>query len=105
MLLPQDISFTSPFDLKIVWNDGHTSPIPVRRIRLDCPCASCVDEVSRVKVLEDGSVPPDVRPLKLGYAGKYALTVDWSDGHNTGYYTFEHLRKLCGCDNCASKRA
>jgi len=32
--------------------------------------------------------------------GHYAFRIDWSDGHNTGIYTYEHLRKICPCKEC-----
>ncbi len=102
-LLPKDIQYTSPLDLQITWNDGHISDYPVRKIRLDCACATCIDEITREKLLKDNMVPEDVRPLGLEYAGKYALHIRWSDGHSTGYYTFDHLRKICSCGECGGK--
>jgi hypothetical protein len=32
--------------------------------------------------------------------GNYALSFAWSDGHQTGIYTFGHLRDLCPCPQC-----
>jgi DUF971 family protein len=34
--------------------------------------------------------------------GYYAYTIAWSDGHNTGIYTFDLLRSLCECPQCAN---
>jgi DUF971 family protein len=33
--------------------------------------------------------------------GNYAIQITWGDGHNTGIYTYEHLRSLCECGQCA----
>jgi DUF971 family protein len=35
--------------------------------------------------------------------GAYALRVDWSDGHDTGIYTFEYLLEICPCEKCVSR--
>lgn len=36
--------------------------------------------------------------------GGYALKFVWGDGHDTGLYTWEHLRDLCECPECLKKR-
>ena len=41
-------------------------------------------------------VPKDVWPQNIAPVGRYALHFQWSDGHGSGIYTFEHLRKLAG---------
>ena len=43
---------------------------------------------------DPASVPEDVHPLKLETVGRYALQIDWSDGHSTGIYPFRRLREL-----------
>jgi DUF971 family protein len=35
--------------------------------------------------------------------GNYAIRIQWSDGHGSGIYSFEHLRKICPCDACSAK--
>jgi len=80
--------------LGIRWKDGHQSRLPVRLLRLKCPCAKCVDEMTGKLLLKEGQVPADVRPMKIEAVGHYALRFRWSDGHDTGIYTFETLRAL-----------
>jgi DUF971 family protein len=84
-------------ELGIVWEDGHESYYPGHYLRCACPCAQCVDEMSGKKVLKDDSVPEDVRPLEVRPVGHYAVTIRWSDGHDTGIYSFERLRRICPC--------
>ena len=86
--------------LGIRWSDGHDSIFQVRKIRLDCHCATCIDEWTREKLLKEESVPLDVKPRKIDSVGRYALKFSWSDGHDTGIFTFEHLRTLCECPQC-----
>ena len=80
--------------LGIRWKDGHQSRLSVRLLRLKCPCAKCVDEMTGKLLLKEGQVPADVRPMKIETVGHYALRFRWSDGHDTGIYTFEFLRTL-----------
>ncbi len=86
--------------LGIVWNDGHSSLYGVRRVRLACRCANCIDEWTREKKINEASIPADVRPIKIETVGRYALRMDWTDGHTTGIYPFEGLRKMCECPAC-----
>jgi len=86
--------------LVIEWKDGHVSEYAPRALRLACPCAGCVDEMTGRRTLDPGSVNAGVHPLQIGYVGRYALGFQWSDGHSTGIYPFEYLRRLCPCREC-----
>jgi len=81
----------------VVWADGHESYYDSHALRCACACAKCVDEMSGRKVLRNDSVPRDVRPAEIHPVGNYAISVAWSDGHDTGIYAFERLRSLCPC--------
>jgi DUF971 family protein len=39
-------------------------------------------------------VPDDVHPVRIQPVGRYAIQIDWSDGHQSGIYPFERLRAL-----------
>ena len=80
--------------LAIEWSDGAESQIDVRALRLACGCANCVDEWSGAALLAPDSVPRDIAPVGIQSVGRYAIQVDWSDGHDTGIYPFERLRTL-----------
>jgi ATP-binding protein involved in chromosome partitioning len=80
--------------LAIAWADGVESRIDVRRLRLACACAECVDEWTGRGRLDPDSVPADVAPVSIQPVGRYAIQIDWSDGHRTGIYPFERLRAL-----------
>ncbi len=100
---PLSIRQLGPRQLGISWSDDHESRYDVRELRLACACAQCVDEWSGAGRLDPASVPADVHPLKIESVGRYAIQVEWSDGHSTGIYPFERLRALCGCDVCAAQ--
>jgi ATP-binding protein involved in chromosome partitioning len=92
--------------LLIEWDaHGHQALYPARALRLACPCAACVDEMSGRPLLDPAVVPEDVRPVSLALVGAYGLRVQWSDGHGTGIYTFQRLRAACPCAACRASRA
>jgi ATP-binding protein involved in chromosome partitioning len=80
--------------IELEWNDGHKSVYSARDLRLACPCAGCVHEVTGQKMLDPGSIPADIRAVSINMVGHYALQINWSDGHNTGIYAFDKLRML-----------
>jgi len=102
---PTSIAQQGPRKLAIRWADGHESVYDVRALRLACGCAECIDEWTGEDRLDDAAVPLDVAPVRIQSVGRYAIQIDWSDGHTTGIYPFRRLRELCGCDACRARRA
>lgn len=80
--------------LEIVWTSGAVSRIPFRFLRGRCPCAGCVDEFTGVRRVDVEDVPEDVAPTRAAFSGNYALKITWSDGHDTGLYTWDRLAQL-----------
>ena len=94
--------------LSVRWSDGHVSAYPYQYLRDRCPCASCSDKPPAADALASPFPMFGVKALKPTRAelvGRYALQVFWNDGHSSGIYAFDHLRQLCPCAECASKRA
>jgi ATP-binding protein involved in chromosome partitioning len=91
---PKEIAQKSASELLIRWADGAESVYEVRALRLACGCAACIDEWSGKNTLDPASVPADVHPVKIESVGRYAIQIEWSDGHMTGIYPFERLRAL-----------
>ena len=78
----------------ITWEAGSAPVlIPARPLRLSCPCAECVEEMTGVPLLKPERVAADIRPAQLELVGSYALRVRWSDGHATGLFTWAKLRE------------
>jgi len=89
--------------VRIEWTAGaHEGFFPARPLRLACPCAACVEEMSGRPLLDPATVAPDIRPLRLDLVGAYGLRVRWSDGHDTGIYSWEHLAQICPCERCGA---
>ena len=80
--------------LALAWNDGgQTLHVPAD-LRRSCPCATCVDEHTGQKILKDKSVPDSLEIVQLSSVGRYAIQILFSDGHQTGIYTFERLSQI-----------
>ena len=62
-------------------------------LRADCKCAVCVEEMTGKPLLDILSLPPDVKPTNMSPIGRYAMSVDCSDGHKS-LYPFRQIAKL-----------
>lgn len=89
--------------LRIVWKDGEFSEYAPRDLRIQCPCAKCVDEMTGRRILQPESIPADIYPSAIHYVGRYALQFVWSDGHDTGIYPYEFLRRLWDAPDAGSQ--
>ena len=81
-------------EIGIAWDDGTETYIPGHKLRCACACAQCVDELSGKKMLDDSRVPADVHAKEIHRVGHYAISILWSDGHDTGIYPFSRLREM-----------
>jgi DUF971 family protein len=100
--------------VSIDWKDGHSSHWNFAWLRNACPCATCNEE--RQKSGREPGVPkpkpggPLVmyealpRPLEVTPVGKYAIRFKWNDGHESGIYSWDYLRRVCLCDACLAAR-
>lgn len=81
-------------EVGVVWDDGREDYHAARTLRLACPCAQCVDELTGEKRLDPARVHAALRALHWAPVGHYAVQFRWSDGHDTGLFTFDYLRAL-----------
>jgi DUF971 family protein len=113
---PEHIAVSKSRGIEIDWKDGHHSSYGVVYLRDWCPCASCTGAHGtepRQKTTEVPQAPaspfqmytPKPKMLSIEPVGNYALRINWSDGHNTGIYSYEHLRVICPCEVCRAAKA
>ncbi|MCA1814858.1 MAG: DUF971 domain-containing protein [Acidobacteria bacterium] len=92
---PTEIAREGAAGLRITWADGRVCRYGAAALRRVCPCAQCVNEYTGERTLDPASVPEGLTVESLDIVGRYALTFRWSDGHQTGIYSFRLLRELC----------
>jgi len=108
----------------ITWADGHASHYDFAYLREECPCAMCNDERQKKaqgqekdrQLKKENAARAAAAPLsspllpmykpklaaKSAHAvGNYALQIDFNDGHAAGIYSFDYLRTICPCEECA----
>jgi ATP-binding protein involved in chromosome partitioning len=104
-LEPQGFELAPTGELLLRWPDGHGSVFRPWTMRVNCGCASCIDENTGRPLLDPKRIPLDIRFKSVDPVGRYALTASFTDGHSTGIYPFKKLRALCECPDCTGKRA
>ena len=96
--------------MEIDWEDGHRSHWNFAWLRDACPCATCVEEREQ-QHREPGEPKPKpkqllqmyeapARPASAHAVGRYAIQFNWQDGHSSGIYSWDFLRRHCQCAEC-----
>ncbi len=92
--VPNDISAQRDKGVLSVQWDDRQDEISFFKLRGLCQCAHCVNEWTGERILDPDSVPSDIKIEKMEPVGGYAIRVHWSDGHNSGLYTWDKLRAI-----------
>jgi DUF971 family protein len=98
--------------IDITWADGHESHYDFPYLRDECPCATCNDERDKKQSLSSANsamasssvlpmFKPKARAQSVTQVGNYAVQLTFNDGHSTGIYSYDHLRTICPCAECA----
>ncbi|MCF6368415.1 gamma-butyrobetaine hydroxylase-like domain-containing protein [Rhizobium halophilum] len=78
--------------LNVTFNDGRVFPLPAEMLRVLSPSAEVQGHGPGQKVTVPGK--RNVAIGSLTPAGNYAVRIGFDDGHNSGIYTWIHLREL-----------
>ena len=109
---PEHIAISKSKGIRIDWKDGHHSEYTLAYLRDECPCATCTGahgtELQKTNYAAEAAKPidpfkmftPTLKMLKVDEVGAYAIQIQWSDGHSSGIYSFDHLRHICNCAEC-----
>ena len=96
-IYPTKLTRQGDSSLAIEWSDGQRRVYSIAQLREQCPCATCREQRSAPPPLLPVLKPQAARPLTLvgmKPVGNYAYSIEFSDGHDTGIFTFERLREL-----------
>jgi len=96
---PREIMQEGNAGLRITWADDRVCQFQAPQLRRACPCAQCVNEWTGQRTLKPEAVSDELEIKDLSIVGRYALNFIWSDGHETGIYSFRYLRELCEQDS------
>ena len=94
MLAPKKFFRTPEGDLGVEWADSSRNSIQLKKQRLACPCALCVDEHTGERLVNPETIPENIKFESLLSVGRYAVGFIWSDGHKTGIYPYPLLKEL-----------
>lgn len=85
-------------ELAVKWDDGGESFISLERLRRACPCAGCQGEVDVLGQLHKGPeralTPKAFVLVRCSRVGGYAIQPAWGDGHESGLFSFDYLKRV-----------
>ena len=87
-------------EVEITWRDEHRSRYSYAYLRRRCRCANCINEWTNEPILDPQSVSDDIEVRRIDPVGHYAIKFEFRDGHDSGIYAWDYLRKICPCDGC-----
>lgn len=85
-----DIELERERELRVTYDDGVTATFPLLVLRQACPCAGCRGRRDQELDAYAGS---SITALDAKLHGNWGIAIRWSDGHDTGIYPWEHLRR------------
>ena len=80
--------------LELTWGGDTVARLDYRYLRGECPCAACRNEWTGQRILDPATIRSDLRLEGMEGIGNYAIRLGWNDGHSSGLYTWETLRRL-----------
>ncbi|MEM1057859.1 MAG: DUF971 domain-containing protein [Verrucomicrobiota bacterium] len=96
MLVPDHIELIAD-EVAIKWKDGTENYYPMPFLRAASRSAEQTGERDLLGKLHGGSGQqdfPGIRVVRWTPVGGYAIQFTFSDGHNTGLYTYAYLKEL-----------
>jgi DUF971 family protein len=78
--------------LEVTFSDGFTASLPAEFLRVESPSAEVQGHSPDQRVLVAGK--RDVGITKIDPTGNYAIRLTFSDGHDTGIFSWDYLHRL-----------
>lgn len=111
---PEHIAISKSKGIEIDWADQHHSSYSAAYLRDECPCATCTGAhgTPPQKTTHAAAQPanpfqmfkPAPKMLSVEPVGNYAIRIAWNDGHSSGIYSWDYLRRICPCPACSAVR-
>ena len=90
----RDVTVDREHGVTVVFGDGLSHTYGLVELRVNCPCAGC--RGARDQGLVPWPEPTSPQPLRIVDArlhGAWGLGLEWNDGHATGIFPWEALRR------------
>ncbi len=78
----------------VQWPEGEVDKLPNKDVRIACQCASCIHEYTGEQLLDPDSITPNIQATGTQVLGNYAVSISWDDGHTSGIFTWDRLKKI-----------
>jgi len=94
---PTNLELSEDRLLIIHWSDGTKRRYTFGELRSACPCATCREKRSHPAPLLPVLSASEAQPLSINGmkpVGAYAYTIAFSDGHDTGIFSYDLLKSL-----------
>ena len=89
---PSQIEVVRDQSVTVTFGDGYVARFELMALRQGCPCATCRAQRDHGQPVGSGQpVPLRVEDARLH--GAWGLAITWNDGHATGIFPFELLRR------------
>lgn len=89
-------------EVAIKWDDESESFIKLEKLRRLCPCAGCNGEKDIFGNVYKNPTrpysPKSFQLVRLAYVGGYALQPFWADGHSSGIFAYDYLKRAAEAD-------
>jgi DUF971 family protein len=95
---PVSIGRMAAGGVEIAWSDGLCGRYSPRLLRDACPCATCRER--RAQPPKPALLPV----VGMAPVGRYAYSIEFSDGHSSGIYTLEYLHELAAAGPSAPEK-
>ncbi|MFG0286923.1 MAG: DUF971 domain-containing protein [Rhodopirellula sp. JB044] len=95
--------------IEITWSDGEKTRWTAQQLRDACPCATCREKHGKIHGGDEDTGATQPKPIGLPVlsvaeaqptriegmqpVGTYGYNIAFSDGHNSGIFTFPRLRR------------
>ena len=106
---PTNLDLTKEVALTIDWSDGRQSIYPIAYLRKMSPSAD-MRELRKQMASNPLTILPDsmgssepIAATGAEMVGNYAIKIAFSDGHNTGLYTWDYLRQIDPATNTTGR--
>ncbi len=96
---PRNLDLKKDSGLTVEWSDGATSFYPIAYLRRMSPSAEARqlrEELAKnpLTVLPMARASGPLVAVDAELVGNYAIKIRFSDGHETGIYSWEYLREI-----------